>query len=61
MTSVPYTSMLFVIQAILQNDQWDIVNWSTHEQLERHWGIFSSVAADALMLKHQAISIHIPG
>ena len=30
----------------------------THEQLEMHGCLFSTVATDALVLKHQAISIH---
>ena len=30
----------------------------THKQLELHWCIFSTVATDALELKHQAISLH---
>ena len=30
----------------------------THEELERHPCVFSTVATDALVLKHQAISIH---
>ena len=29
----------------------------THKQLETHWYILSAVATDALVLKHQAISI----
>ena len=29
-----------------------------HKQLETHGCIFSTVATDALVLKHQAISIH---
>ena len=31
----------------------------THKQLETHGCIVSIVATDALVLKHQAISIHI--
>ena len=31
----------------------------THKQLEMHGCIFSTVATDALVLKHQAISIYI--
>ena len=30
----------------------------THEQLETHGSILSTVATDALVLKHQIISIH---
>ena len=30
----------------------------THEELDMHWGILSTVATYALVLKHQAISIH---
>ena len=30
----------------------------THKQLETHGGMISSVATDALVLKHQAISIY---
>ena len=30
----------------------------THKQLETHEWVFSTVATDALVLKHQAISIH---
>ena len=30
----------------------------THKQLEMHGYIFSTVATDVLVLKHQAISIH---
>ena len=33
-------------------------NWSTHKQLETHECILSTMGADALVLKHQAISIH---
>ena len=35
-------------------------NWSvlTHKQLETHGCILSTVATDALVLKHQAISIY---
>ena len=31
---------------------------STHKQLEMHMCVISTVATDALVLKHQAISIH---
>ena len=30
----------------------------THKQLETHGCVLSTVATDALVLKHQAISIH---
>ena len=30
----------------------------THKQLETHGCVLSTVAADGLVLKHQAISIH---
>ena len=30
----------------------------THKQLEMHWYIISAVDTDALVLKHQSISIH---
>ena len=31
----------------------------THKHLETHGSVLSTVATDALVLKHQAISIHI--
>ena len=35
------------------------VEWPlTHKQLEMHGYVFSSVATDDLVLKHQVISIH---
>ena len=33
-------------------------SWLTHKELEMHGCILSTVANDALVLKHQAISIH---
>ena len=35
---------------------WHKLSWLTHKQLEMHVCIFSPVATDALVLKHQAIS-----
>ena len=32
--------------------------WSTHKELEMHGCVVSIIAADALVLKHQAISNH---
>ena len=39
---------------------WDTlrVNSLNHKQLETHGCVLSTVATDALVLKHQAISIH---
>ena len=34
------------------------LNVLTHEQLEMHGSVLSTVATDALVLKHQTISIH---
>ena len=34
------------------------LNMLTHKQLEQHGCILSTVATDALVLKHQAISTH---
>ena len=33
---------------------------TAHKQLEKYGCVLSSVAADALVLKHQTISIHNP-
>ena len=38
--------------------EFPVVNQLTHKQLEMHEYILSIVATDALVLKHQAISIH---
>ena len=38
---------------------WSIKSYLTHKQLEMHWRTISTVAtADALVRKHQAISIY---
>ena len=36
-----------------------VVSLLTHKHLETHGCVVSTVATDALVLKHQAISIHI--
>ena len=39
----------------------NLINILTHEQLEMHGCMLSTVATDALVLKHQAISMHRAG
>ena len=36
---------------------WLMMN-SSHKPCETHWCVLKTVATDALVLKHQAISIH---
>ena len=44
---------------IMANKIWrNSISMLTHKQLETHGCILSTVATDALVLKHQAISIH---
>ena len=64
MTNVGFSGSYLKLQmtshqwAVLKNVMKHFKSHLTHKQLETHGCVFSSVAADALVLKHQAISIH---
>ena len=45
-------------ESMLSLSQYPNQYWLTHKQLETHGCVLSIVATDAMVLKHQAISIH---
>ena len=46
------------LESYITDDNGQFLKNLTHEQLEMHGCVLSTAATDALMLKHQTVSIH---